>query len=61
MASAAKGTHPLLNIATQPAVYVGFDPTANSLHLGNLAAIIGLARLSLIGLKPIFLVGGATG
>jgi len=41
--------------------YVGFDPTANSLHLGNLMAIVASIRLSLIGLTPIFLIGGATG
>ena len=41
--------------------YCGFDPTADSLHLGNLISIISLIRISLIGFKPIFLVGGATG
>lgn len=41
--------------------YVGFDPTADSLHLGNLATIILLMHLQKAGHKPIALVGGATG
>lgn len=41
--------------------YVGFDPTAPSLHLGNLAQIITARRLQLGGHKPYALVGGATG
>lgn len=41
--------------------YVGFDPTAKSLHVGNLAAIMLLKHLQLQGHTPIILVGGATG
>ncbi|MCH9609851.1 MAG: Tyrosine--tRNA ligase [Chlamydiales bacterium] len=41
--------------------YVGFDPTADSLHIGNLVAIMGLAWLKRYGHKTIALVGGATG
>lgn len=41
--------------------YIGFDPTAPSLHIGNLAAIMLLKHLQLSGHKPIALVGGATG
>lgn len=41
--------------------YVGFDPTATSLHIGNLATIILLIHLQKAGHKPIALVGGATG
>lgn len=41
--------------------YVGFDPSAESLHIGNLLAITAAKRLEKAGLKPIILVGGATG
>ena len=41
--------------------YVGFDPTARSLQLGNLAAIMLLVHFQRAGHKPIALVGGATG
>lgn len=41
--------------------YVGFDPTAPYLHLGNLIPILTAIRLSKAGLKPILLFGGATG
>jgi len=41
--------------------YIGFDPTARSLHIGNLATIMLLKHLQLAGHKPIALVGGATG
>lgn len=41
--------------------YVGFDPTADSLHIGSLIPIILLVHLQKFGHKPIALVGGATG
>src|SRR5450432_1260505 len=41
--------------------YVGFDPTADSLHIGSLIPIIVLMHLQTFGHKPIALVGGATG
>jgi tyrosyl-tRNA synthetase len=41
--------------------YIGFDPTADSLHIGNLVPIILLNHLQRCGHKPIALVGGATG
>ncbi|GAB3527231.1 tyrosine--tRNA ligase [Pontibacter brevis] len=41
--------------------YIGFDPTASSLHIGNLATIMLLVQLQRAGHKPIALVGGATG
>ena len=41
--------------------YIGFDPTAPSLHLGNLMQILLAKRLQLVGHKPLALVGGATG
>ena len=41
--------------------YIGFDPTATSLHIGNLATIMLLVHLQRSGHKPYALVGGATG
>jgi len=41
--------------------YIGFDPTAASLHIGNLATLMLLKRFQLAGHKPFILVGGATG
>ena len=43
------------------AAYVGFDPTADSLHIGNLVPIMLLAHYQRCGHKPVALVGGATG
>ncbi|MER6949959.1 tyrosine--tRNA ligase [Nonomuraea sp. NPDC000554] len=42
-------------------VYAGFDPTAPSLHMGNLATLLILTRFQRAGHRPIGLVGGATG
>ena len=42
-------------------LYCGFDPTAPSLHLGNLAQILTIRRFQLHGHRPLALVGGATG
>ena len=42
-------------------LYCGFDPTADSLHIGSLVPILVLKRFQLAGHKPIALVGGATG
>lgn len=41
--------------------YCGFDPTAPSLHLGNLVQLLNMRRLQLAGHKPLALVGGSTG
>ena len=41
--------------------YVGFDPTAPSLHVGNLLQILTARRLQLAGHRPLLLVGGSTG
>src|SRR5687767_8283877 len=41
--------------------YIGFDPTAASLHVGSLLTLMGLARLQRFGHRPIALVGGGTG
>ena len=42
-------------------LYGGFDPTAASLHIGNLVLLLTMRRLQLAGHRPIGLVGGATG
>lgn len=42
-------------------VYCGFDPSSDSLHLGNMVAIMGLAWFQRLGHLPIVLLGGATG
>src|SRR5258705_10422884 len=42
-------------------LYAGFDPTADSLHVGNLVPLLGLRRFQLLGHHPIALAGGATG
>src|SRR3954466_4927866 len=41
--------------------YVGFDPTAPSLHVGNLVPVMGLVHLQRAGHRPVVLVGGGTG
>ncbi|MCH8245575.1 MAG: tyrosine--tRNA ligase [Bacteroidetes bacterium] len=41
--------------------YIGFDPTASSLHVGSLVPVMGLARLQRFGHAPIAIVGGGTG
>lgn len=47
--------------AGQVTFYGGFDPTAPSLHIGNLVLLLTMRRLQLAGHRPIGLVGGATG
>jgi tyrosyl-tRNA synthetase len=54
------GTEELLNKEVVTG-YIGFDPTADSLHVGSLAQIMTLLRFQLAGHKPLALVGGATG
>ncbi|SDR74206.1 tyrosyl-tRNA synthetase [Gillisia sp. Hel1_33_143] len=46
---------------TMRSAYIGFDPTADSLHIGNLVPIMLLAHFQRCGHKPFALVGGATG
>ena len=41
--------------------YIGFDPTADSLHVGHFMALCFMKRLQMAGNKPIALVGGGTG
>ncbi|WP_411767231.1 tyrosine--tRNA ligase [Winogradskyella sp. A3E31] len=54
------GVEEHLNAAMRSA-YIGFDPTADSLHIGNLVPIMLLAHYQRCGHKPFALVGGATG
>lgn len=52
----------LREIAQKPLkVYCGFDPTAESLHLGNMVGIMGLAWFQRFGHTPVIVLGGATG
>jgi len=48
-------------LAVPRTLYCGFDPTADSLHIGSLVPLLTLRRFQLAGHKPIALVGGATG
>lgn len=49
------------HLSTARTLYCGFDPTADSLHIGSLVPLLTLRRFQLAGHKPIALVGGATG
>lgn len=55
---ATDGFHQRLE--TPASVYAGFDPTADSLHLGHLSGLVGLRKLQLQGHSPIVLAGGFT-
>lgn len=57
---AIEGTQAQLDKESTTA-YIGFDPTADSLHIGSLSQIMTLLRFQKAGHKPIILVGGATG
>lgn len=48
-------------LVTPTTLYCGFDPTADSLHVGNLVPLLALRRFQLAGHSPIALAGGATG
>ena len=47
--------------AGKAVIYVGFDPSADSLHIGNLLQLITLKRMQAAGNKVIALIGGVTG
>lgn len=49
------------HLSSPRTLYCGFDPTADSLHVGNLMPLLTLRRFQQFGHKPIVLVGGATG
>lgn len=55
------GTEELLNKGEVISGYVGFDPTADSLHIGHLVGLMILRHLQKAGHRPIVLIGGATG
>lgn len=55
------GTEDLFKKEERVTAYVGFDPTADSLHIGHMVSVMMLKHLQLKGHKPIALVGGATG
>ncbi len=55
------GTDELLNKNEIISAYIGFDPTADSLHIGSLVQIMTLVHFQSCGHKPFALVGGATG
>lgn len=55
------GTEELLNTGEIVKAYIGFDPTADSLGVGNLVQVMTLMHFQKCGHKPIALVGGATG
>jgi len=57
---AMPGTEELLNREVVTG-YIGFDPTADSLHIGHLSQVFTLMRFQKAGHKPIALIGGATG
>ena len=48
-------------LASPTTLYCGFDPTADSLHVGNLVPLLALRRFQLLGHHPIAVAGGATG
>jgi len=58
----AKTSDEIRELVNKPLkVYCGFDPTADSLHLGNLVAMMGLAWFQRLGHTPVVVLGGATG
>ena len=58
---ASEGARELFASGDRIVGYIGFDPTADSLHVGSLLQIIALMRLQRAGHRPIALVGGGTG
>src|SRR4051794_29761923 len=60
VANATEGARDLL-ARDKVAAYIGFDPSASSLHVGSLIPIVALKRLQRFGHSPIALLGGGTG
>ena len=61
MADCTDTTELTKKISAPVTLYCGFDPTADSLHVGNLVPLLVLRRFQLLGHHPIALAGGATG
>ena len=62
LAQVSSPTELKTHLAAAPrAIYCGFDPTADSLHIGSLVPLLALRRLQLLGHRPILVLGGATG
>lgn len=55
-----EGLENFLNLEKKPCAYIGFDCTANTLHVGSLVQIMILRLLQKCGIKPLVLLGGAT-
>jgi tyrosyl-tRNA synthetase len=60
VSDSTQGLAELLSVSPLTA-YIGFDPTASSLHVGSLLPVMALARLQRFGHRPIAIVGGGTG
>lgn len=61
IAQTTSGDDLAAHLGEQRVVYCGFDPTADSLHIGSLVPLLALRRFQLAGHQPVVLVGGATG
>ncbi len=61
LAQMTSGDDLALHLDQPRTVYCGFDPTADSLHIGSLVPLLALRRFQLAGHRPLALVGGATG
>lgn len=58
---ASAGLEDIFSTGSAISFYAGFDPTADSLHIGNLVPVMAMVRLQHAGHKPYVLLGGATG
>ncbi|MEI6093210.1 MAG: tyrosine--tRNA ligase [bacterium] len=56
-----KAVSDLLESPIGKSFYIGFDPTADSLHLGSMYALMTVSRLAKAGIRPIIVLGGGTG
>ena len=59
--SEEKAVSDILNSPKGKCFYIGFDPTADSLHVGSMFALMTVSRLAQAGLRPIIVLGGGTG